>query len=52
MEIIKHGNTYSTTQCNNCGCIFNYSKIDLHYDGVYLKEVRCPECNNCIKINK
>lgn len=52
MEIIKHGNTYSTTECNECGCKFTYSRIDLQSESYYGKEVRCPECNNCIKIRK
>ena len=53
MKVIKHGSTYSQATCQECGCIFGYSEVDLyrdyHYgDDIYTRftQVRCPECNS------
>lgn len=51
MEIIEHGNTSKKQTCNNCKCIFIYTRKDINYYGS-AKEVRCPECENCITIEQ
>ena len=51
MEIIEHGDTYRKETCNHCCCEFTYTKKDIHYNG-YDKEVRCPECDKCIKVGE
>lgn len=57
MKIIEHGDTIKENCCDNCGCIFQYSKQDiktkripaypfsdypLDYD--IIDFVECPEC--------
>ena len=51
MEVVKHGDTYRKETCNYCCCEFTYTKKDIHYHD-YDKEVRCPECNKCIKVGE
>ena len=40
--------------CSNCGSILYYETKDIHYvgdmEGEYSYCIKCPECNNHIKV--
>lgn len=60
MRILKHGKTYSKTQCENCGCRFEYHQTEVctikSADlGMYQSEldlIKCPECNTQIILDE
>ena len=60
MKVIKHGNTYKETACNECGALLSYCRADIidtsKYEEVFggdwyysdEKYIYCPECNSKI----
>ena len=54
IEIIKHGNLRRGAICDKCGCEFYYNNTDLQnrekIGEVIWYDVRCPDCNNCIRV--
>lgn len=58
MKVIEHGDTIKEHSCENCGCVFQYSKKDIQIERVIafpfsdypfdfdiVESIRCPECN-------
>lgn len=58
MKILKHGNTYKKTTCDECSAELEYTakdiktqEIDYPFDDEYhttFKYIACPECGNKI----
>ena len=54
MEVLRHGDTYESEQCEECKCVFRYVKNDikrniqecLYLHMPYQEYVNCPECNH------
>ena len=55
MEVIKHGGTYATKECQNCGAVIGYAYRDIEhktmkdaYNGsvheTTTEFIYCPEC--------
>lgn len=60
MKILKHGNTYKKMKCDNCNCVFKYTKADIKYilkdyslaECCLIDNIECPECKNVIRIEE
>lgn len=62
MEVLRHGDTYESEQCEECKCVFRYVKNDIKTNTIrhlfyenntpfvedipYEEYVNCPECNH------
>ena len=55
ITIIKHGKEHYRLECEECGCTFEYDKIDIKEyieNGEKVFKIRCPECGGPIKIKE
>ena len=60
MEVLRHGRTYKTVECKDCGALLSYCENDIikkpkYYEvfggdwhSVHEEHITCPECNNKI----
>ena len=53
IKVIEHGNTHRRKRCEDCGCVFEFDKVDviLCLDNE-IKRLRCPECGKMIVVEK
>ena len=54
IEVHEHGNTYRGKCCDDCGCVFTYTKADTvkHFEAEGpIRKINCPECGKAITIN-
>jgi DNA-directed RNA polymerase subunit RPC12/RpoP len=61
MRIVKHGNTWKTVECKNCGAVLEYSQGDILTTsfmddawGFYSEcdSITCPDCKEKIILNE
>ncbi len=51
IKIIENGSTHQRKRCEDCGCVFEFDKVDMKlYPTVNDYRLSCPECGAVIVV--